>query len=57
VSSGVIDLRWTNDLVVQECDYNLWGDGNFVVGMDVHSLSGNPMFNNPRLVVDTCREG
>ncbi len=38
---------------VNDSDYNLWADGNFVAGMDVHSLSGDPLFNNSDLVVDT----
>jgi len=36
-----------------DSDYNFWADGLFVSEMDEHSLSGDPMFNNPDLVVDT----
>jgi len=36
-----------------DSDYNLWADGRFVSEMDEHSLSGDPLFNNPDLVVDT----
>lgn len=52
-NNGVSDLRKSNDLAVNDSDYNWWGDGRFVVGMDAHSLSGDPQFNNSGLVVDT----
>ena len=47
------DLHRSNELAVNDSDYNLWGDGDFVSGMDQNSLSGNPMFNNSGLVIDT----
>ena len=53
VNNGVYDLRKSNDLAVNDSDYNWWGDGVFVAGMDAHSRSGDPQFANPDLVVDT----
>ena len=50
------DLRRSNDLAVNYSNFNLWGDGLFVPGMDENSLSGDPGFNNPSLVVDTTFE-
>jgi len=47
------DLGRSNDLAVDNSDYNLWADGNFISGMDAHSLSGDPMFIDSGLVVDT----
>ena len=52
-NNSVRDLYRSNDLAVNDSDYNLWGDGNFVLGMDEHSLSGDPLFNNLGLVIDT----
>jgi cysteine-rich repeat protein/parallel beta-helix repeat protein len=47
------DLFSTYNGAINDSDYNFWGDGVFVVGMDANSLSGNAMFNNPGLVIDT----
>ena len=52
-NSANYDFRNVGGSSVQICDYNLWGDGDFVSGMDEHSLSGDPEFDNPTLVIDT----
>ena len=50
--NGIQDLRKSDTLAVQLCDYNFWGDGKFVSGQDNHSLFGDPNCANPDGVID-----
>jgi len=51
-----LDLRVSNNLAVQKCDYNFWADAGFVENMDEHSLSGDPLLNDPDLVINIVFE-